>query len=199
MGVTLNHKPDGRDCYYGLPCDISYSEIYVNTASPALLQNKSASIIQYAFAHELGHALGLGDISGGGSILMNPDWTYTAGGLYDHPAYTNIGPTFAETGNEPPCSAPPRGVNCIYNWTGSPSPASDVQDPNDTATTMPWSWRAPPTVDKDPIPTYYNVASWQYGGPCNCWNYASLGNQLAWAQTGLTNGTHYALEVAACN
>lgn len=56
-----------------------------------------------------------------------------------------------------------------------------------------WSWQNSAGT------SYAKQASWKYGDPCNCWTYTSLGDQSAYDQTGLTDGTQYGTQIADCN
>ncbi|MGI8550658.1 MAG: hypothetical protein ACR2PL_07695 [Dehalococcoidia bacterium] len=86
-----------------------------------------------------------------------------------------------------------RWVHRIASSTPSQIPApTNVIDTGDTDTALTWQWNNPGNQ------TSVQTASWAYG-LSNNWQYGTLGNVNQWQQTSLYNGTHYTLEVSACN
>ncbi|MGI8553421.1 MAG: hypothetical protein ACR2PL_21955 [Dehalococcoidia bacterium] len=79
----------------------------------------------------------------------------------------------------------------VYGST-LPGVPTGLYDLGDTDTALTWQWNNPGAQ------TYIKTASWAYGLSSG-WQYGTIGNVNQWQQTSLYNGTHYTLEVSACN
>jgi hypothetical protein len=110
-GVYGIHSPCTHiSCYLGssAPMNVWYSEVYVNVSE---LATSTVWLRQWAFAHELGHALMLTHHTSGTNALM-----------YDYPVGnpTGInGPVALDVGHSSPiCRADKTtwGARCIYGW-----------------------------------------------------------------------------------
>ena len=112
--IEVNMAYNGSSWYYCYadPCRVGFAKVYINRNKyDACSGGWSLGVMQYVQAHELGHTLGLDDVSSG-NILMNNTWPSWCG-----PSNGGVnGPTSTEIGSSPACSASPKGIRCIYNW-----------------------------------------------------------------------------------
>lgn len=101
LGVTWNCPSSGPCSNQAIAMDVLYSEIYFNISA---MDSQGTTGRTWAFAHEMGHALGLHHHSG---VLMNPT------------VNSYKGPTATDYGVKPPCSgaAGTGGVRCVFKIT----------------------------------------------------------------------------------
>jgi hypothetical protein len=99
---------------------IKWSEIYFNSSNSYMMGSGTTAYnpyaVQLAFAHEMGHALGLAHHPEN-NHLMRPNVVSTDGSLPNGPT----DPGDIGTYTNPACGAPTssRGIRCIYLWTAS--------------------------------------------------------------------------------